>query len=159
MNIDDKDMTKGLYQKFLVRRTDGSDLFYGKHARCEYFVLDLHHDPFARFALDAYLLACEHAYPELAKDLRLKRDQNEALTAARLEALRAAGAKIPMPLGEAIVRAIRTINSYHNLGDAIYAVRERAANDQGFEGNTWEHPAVQEYNAAVQLLQEHGVIT
>lgn len=61
------DRTLGLYKKFDVRhRADPT----GKHARCEYFVLDMAHDKFAMPALDAYATACENEYPQLSRDLR-----------------------------------------------------------------------------------------
>lgn len=70
MNIDDKDRELGLYGKFKVTRTDGSSKKGQKHAGCEYFVLDINHDPFVRYALAAYLDAARLAYPQLAADLR-----------------------------------------------------------------------------------------
>ena len=63
---------RGLYNKYTVKRTDGTDEPGGKHHGCEYFVLDLTHDPFALFAIDAYAKACEQEYPYLAIDLRKK---------------------------------------------------------------------------------------
>ena len=41
------DRDRGLYEKFTVRRTDGSDAVGFKHRGCEYFVLDLTHDKYA----------------------------------------------------------------------------------------------------------------
>jgi hypothetical protein len=61
---------EGLYQKFWVRRTDGTDQPGGKHFGCRYFVLDVDHDKFAGPALAVYADACEKELPELAKDLR-----------------------------------------------------------------------------------------
>lgn len=61
---------QGVYRKFWVRRTDGSDLPGGKHEGCEYFVLDIDHDKFAPAALEAYADACEATHPELARDMR-----------------------------------------------------------------------------------------
>lgn len=52
------DKTKGLYGKFIVQRTDGSDQHGGKHHGCEYFVLDLSHDKHAYMALRAYANSC-----------------------------------------------------------------------------------------------------
>jgi len=66
------DKNRGLYGKFEVRRTDGSSEPGGKHHGCEYFVLDITHDPFAVAALAAYANACEADYPLLAADLRAK---------------------------------------------------------------------------------------
>lgn len=60
----------GLYRKFDVRRTDGSDAPGGKHDGCSYFVLDLTHDPYAMPALRAYAEACGEKYPALSADLR-----------------------------------------------------------------------------------------
>jgi hypothetical protein len=60
----------GLYRKFTVTRTDGSSGHWGKHERCDYFVLDWVHDKFAPVAALAYADACQSEYPELAADLR-----------------------------------------------------------------------------------------
>jgi len=66
------DKTRGLYGKFHVERTDGKSAPGEKHDGCEYFVLDLTHDPFAVPALKAYADACAAEYPLLAADLRPK---------------------------------------------------------------------------------------
>jgi hypothetical protein len=66
----------GLYQKFIVRRTDGRDAPGCKHEHCRYFVLDITHDPFAIPALYAYRYACLGKYPKLADDI-------EAILSAR----------------------------------------------------------------------------
>ncbi len=63
---------QGLYDKFEVKRTDGSSAEGGKHHGCEYFVLDLTHDRFAGEALIAYANACQEEYPLLARDIALK---------------------------------------------------------------------------------------
>ncbi len=61
----------GLYGKFLVTRTDGMSGPGEKHYGCDYFVLDLTHDPLAIPAVDAYATAAKAAgYDELAADLR-----------------------------------------------------------------------------------------
>ncbi len=65
-------VSQGLYAKFIVNRTDHRDLPGYKHYNCDYFVLDLTHDPFAGAALSAYAGACEAEYPQLAADLREK---------------------------------------------------------------------------------------
>ena len=62
----------GIYAKFTVTRTDGSHVRGGKHDNCDYFVLDLTHDPFAIPAIKAYADACRGEYPVLAKDLDAK---------------------------------------------------------------------------------------
>lgn len=66
--LDDK--KRGLYGKYEVKRKDGSSDAFGKHANCEYFVLDLDHDKHAKAAIRAYAASCKKEYPELAKDLR-----------------------------------------------------------------------------------------
>ena len=60
---------KGLYNKYIVVRTDGTSKTNGKHEHCKYFVLDLTHDPYAAPALSAYINACREEYPMLAVDL------------------------------------------------------------------------------------------
>lgn len=60
---------QGLYQKFNVSRTDGSSGHGGKHEGCDYFVLDLSHDPHAYKALKAYIESCRREFPALADDL------------------------------------------------------------------------------------------
>lgn len=62
----------GLYRKFRVERTDGKSAPGKKHDGCEYFVLDLTHDPHAIAAINAYAQSCERDYPQLAGDLRRK---------------------------------------------------------------------------------------
>lgn len=62
----------GLFNKFNVERTDGKSAPGQKHEECEYFVLDIDHDPHALPALKAYADSCEADYPVLAKDLRAK---------------------------------------------------------------------------------------
>lgn len=71
------DKSRGLYNKFIVERTDGTSEIDGKHHNCEYFVLDMDHDPFARAAIEAYANACEADHPLLAQDLRNKYLNNQ----------------------------------------------------------------------------------
>lgn len=73
------DPNRGLYAKFNVSRTDGTSAPGGKHDGCDYFVLDLTHDPFALPALIAYERACRDHYPVLTADLREKIRQMRAL--------------------------------------------------------------------------------
>jgi len=63
------DRSRGLYDKFHIERMDGSSEPGGKHEDCEYFVLDLTHDPHALPALKAYADSCRVDYPLLAADL------------------------------------------------------------------------------------------
>lgn len=65
---------QGLFNKFSVRRTDGSDQIGGKHQGCEYFVLDVKCDRFAKAALTAYADACKHDYLELSVNMRDRYD-------------------------------------------------------------------------------------
>lgn len=70
------DRDRGLYEKFRdIDRTDGRSLRGEKHHGCEYFVLDLDHDPHAVAALKAYSLSCRRSHPKLAADLAQKVDQ------------------------------------------------------------------------------------
>lgn len=59
-----------IFDKFHVIRTDSTDGPGGKHDGCEYFVLDLTHDPYAEPAIMAYADACEITHPTLAADIR-----------------------------------------------------------------------------------------
>ncbi len=68
--VDDTDI--GLYEKFEIERTDGRSLPGQKHEDCEYFVLDLDHDPHAIAALRAYAKSCSGSHPKLASDLHQK---------------------------------------------------------------------------------------
>ncbi len=70
------DKNRGLYGKFHIERTDGKSAPGEKHHGCDYFVLDLTHDPHAIPALRAYADACEADYPLLARDLRAKLDRS-----------------------------------------------------------------------------------
>lgn len=74
------DKSLGLYEKYRVRRTDGSSQRGCKHENCQYFVLDLKHDKFSSPALLAYADACEKECPLLAADLRNKAAQKESGT-------------------------------------------------------------------------------
>lgn len=60
---------QGVFRKFDVRRVDGSDRPGGKHHGCEYFTLDIDHDPHAPAALLAYAQACAATHPHLSADL------------------------------------------------------------------------------------------
>jgi hypothetical protein len=63
------DTSRGLYAKYEVWRADGESGPGGKHEKCQFFVLDLDHDPHALPALRAYIASCRQQYPELAADL------------------------------------------------------------------------------------------
>jgi len=64
--------TTGLIHKFNVQRTDGTDRPGQKHDGCDYFVLDLTHDPHALVAIRAYAESCAADCPVLAADLLRK---------------------------------------------------------------------------------------
>lgn len=70
---DDKNL--GFYNKFTVTRADGQSEPGYKHAHCDYFVLDMTHDPHVWPAILAYADACEKEYPYMAADLRAKHAQ------------------------------------------------------------------------------------
>ena len=69
---DDPAKREGLdREKFVVRRADGRSRKGEKHAGCQYFVLDLNHDPMALPALRAYAKAAlRHGYRNLSLELR-----------------------------------------------------------------------------------------
>jgi hypothetical protein len=60
----------GLYNKYCVTRNDETDKIGEKHHGCQYFVLDLTHDPHAKSAILAYARACRETHPALSKDLQ-----------------------------------------------------------------------------------------
>lgn len=57
---------QGILPKYRVERLN--DLA-GKHDKCEYFVLDVVHDPHARAAMTAYAASCRGEYQKLAAEL------------------------------------------------------------------------------------------
>ena len=63
----------GIYNKFTVTRTDGTDAPGEKHDGCDYFVIDVTHDRHAAAALLAYAHSCADEKPELARDLHALR--------------------------------------------------------------------------------------
>lgn len=67
------DEDRGLYEKFTVLRNDGSSGEGRKHDKCEYFVLDLSHDPHARNALIGYFtsLIRANSHKKLCYDLSI----------------------------------------------------------------------------------------
>lgn len=58
-----------LLNKFKVTRRDGQHRKGKKHSQCQYFVLDLTHDPYAISALKEYIAHCAKTHPELARDI------------------------------------------------------------------------------------------
>jgi hypothetical protein len=64
---------RGLYHKFNIERTDGTSALGGKHESCDYFVLDLTHDPHAIPAMLAYAKSAKKdGYEELFLDIMRK---------------------------------------------------------------------------------------
>jgi len=63
---------QGIYNKFNVTRTDGTDAPGGKHFGDEYFVLNLTTDKHTMPAIAAYAESCTAEYPLLASELRAK---------------------------------------------------------------------------------------
>lgn len=58
-----------VHDKFKVTRTDGRSAPGKKHDDCQYFVLDVTHDPYAGPALEAYAEWCRDDYPELSQSI------------------------------------------------------------------------------------------
>lgn len=58
-----------LFNKYVVKRSDGTDKPGGKHEDCQYFVLDLSHDPFAKNAVRVYAVSCRPTHPILGTAL------------------------------------------------------------------------------------------
>jgi hypothetical protein len=52
---------------------------------------------------------------------------------------------------EAIEKAAKTLEA-EGIGDFVYEVRDRAAGDASFTGNTWEHPRAVAYGEAAQVI-------
>lgn len=64
------DKSRGLFGKFYISRQDGSSMPGGKHDGCDYFVLDVTHDPLAIAPLRKYAEdARREGYVLLADDL------------------------------------------------------------------------------------------
>ena len=71
---------RGIYKKFGVVRVDCSHLPGGRHFGCDYFVLDVTHDPHALPALLAYADSADaDGYGLLAADIRAKVADRRAL--------------------------------------------------------------------------------
>ena len=66
---DPNDVGRGLYDKFVVVRTDGLSEPGQLHEGCAYFPLDLRHDPHAIPAIRAYAYSVKDDNPTLARDL------------------------------------------------------------------------------------------
>lgn len=65
-DVEKSDEQQGVYSKYTVTRNNDT---VGKHKDCEYFVLDINHDPYAKHALVSYAAACAATHPELSKDM------------------------------------------------------------------------------------------
>jgi hypothetical protein len=73
----------GILKRFDVYRVDGRDQLGEKHHDCEYFVLDLTHDPFAIPAIRAYADACKEEFGVLAFNLYEKAKEIEKAKAVK----------------------------------------------------------------------------
>lgn len=69
-----------VFNKYDVRRTDGQDRWGEKHLGCNYWVLDLTHDPAALPAVLAYADAVEATHPQLAADIRQRYGPQDSST-------------------------------------------------------------------------------
>ncbi len=81
------DHSRGLYKKFYVERSDGTSAAGCKHHNCNYFVLDLTHDPHAVSAIVAYAESCRQSHPLLSADLLRwvkQKDEQERYEEARI---------------------------------------------------------------------------
>lgn len=78
----------------------------------------------------------------------LSKHQRET-TEHRLKLARESEAEV-----EAIEKAAKDLDRMA-VGDFTYAIRDRAASDKAFTGNTWEHPNVKAWGDASVLM---GVI-
>lgn len=109
---------QGLFNKFLVTRLDGQSAPGMKHHNCEYFVLDVTHDPYAGQALRSYAAACHGTHPKLAADL-LSRHPEQIPPEASFndeqwwykELVQAAEASTNMDLKRAVYGVVRNLMS------------------------------------------------
>ena len=120
--MDKKKRDIGLMDKYRVERRDGSSEPGGKHHGCEYFVLDLTHDPHARAALLSYAASCEAEYPVLAADLRRRYAATTYIAAAQ-KGVRAVGKKSLTPGPWTVVRSYTCghLRAGHNYQDDPFA--------------------------------------
>lgn len=110
--------TRRLHGKFIVERSDGSSAPGGKHHGCEYFVLDMTHDPHAVAAVAAYADSCRDTKPELAADLVARWCRAAPAAAGNVAQNEATCAKDAPESGKSIDRA-RFAASLQKLSDWI----------------------------------------
>lgn len=53
-------------------------------------------------------------------------------------------------------QALKVVLEDEHLEDKVYDVRERAAGDVGWKGDSWDHPRVKAFSDAVVTLQRHA---
>jgi hypothetical protein len=111
------DEGRGLYEKFEVRRTDGSSEPGCKHHGCRYFIIDYSHDPFAPVALCAYASACQSSHPQLATEI-LDLFSNETIKKSSTVQVRSATEADIATLQEALHQA-RLTNQDFRVGDTL----------------------------------------
>ena len=68
-----------LYNKYIVKRTDGADRPGERHAGCHYFVLDMDHDPAACAAMRCYADFYKDSHPEFYHEIMRLIDEHESV--------------------------------------------------------------------------------
>ena len=54
-----------------------------------------------------------------------------------------------------LVEAIRVLVREEHIGDFVYNIRERAMGEQdGYKGDSWDHPRVKRFSEAVSVLEQ-----
>lgn len=108
---------QGIYEKFTVKRTDGTDAPGGKHENCRHFVLDLNHDPHAIPALRAYADSAEKdGYVPLAAELRFIADGAETALASVNRPRKTVTLDIPEMFRADYGASEVTLTLYHEYG-------------------------------------------
>lgn len=112
---------QGLFRKFAVQRTDGSDEPGGKHHNCEYFVLDVTHDSHAPAALRAYAESCALTHPVLSSDLVSRWGAQQVavpmLADSILKAARECKDIYSLISIKEMVQFTRAIEAHHGIGE------------------------------------------
>jgi hypothetical protein len=127
------DEGRGLYEKFEVRRTNGSSEPGCKHHGCRYFIIDYSHDPFAPVALCAYASACQSSHPQLATEI-LDLFSNETIKKSSTVQVRSATEADIATLQEALHQARltnqRLQKEMDDLEKVVFSLEASAQSDQ-----------------------------
>jgi uncharacterized protein YeeX (DUF496 family) len=127
------DEGRGLYEKFEVRRTNGSSEPGCKHHGCRYFIIDYSHDPFAPVALCAYASACQSSHPQLATEI-LDLFSNETIKKSSTVQVRSATEADIATLQEALHQARltnqRLQKEMDDLEKVVFSLEAIAQSDQ-----------------------------